>query len=110
MEFDMQDFGRRISNRRKEKGIKQNELAELLGISNNHMSGIERGRESPSFELFCKICDALDVNPDALLLGAMLNRSVPQNVMDALQLCSQDDLEIVRGLIEHVLLPRRRER
>lgn len=36
-------IGNRIKLRRKELKIKQSELAELINISNNHMSSIENG-------------------------------------------------------------------
>lgn len=52
-------MGNRIKLRRKELHFKQADLAELLEISNNHMSAIERGREKPSLDTFISICQAL---------------------------------------------------
>lgn len=49
-------MGNRIKLRRKELHFKQADLAELLEISNNHMSAIERGREKPSLDTFISIC------------------------------------------------------
>lgn len=71
MNLNMKEIGKRISDRRKKLGIKQNILAEKLDISNNHMSGIENGKATPSVALFVKICDELNVTPDFLLLGSM---------------------------------------
>lgn len=48
MNLNMKEIGKRISDRRKKLGIKQNILAEKLDISNNHMSGIENGKATPS--------------------------------------------------------------
>ena len=45
-------LGNRIRLRRKELGLSQSKLAELLDISNNHMSAIENGREKPSMDKF----------------------------------------------------------
>ena len=61
MNLNMKEIGKRISERRKKLGIKQNILAEKLDISNNHMSGIENGKATPSVALFVKICDELNV-------------------------------------------------
>ena len=52
MNLNMKEIGKRISDRRKKLGIKQNILAEKLDISNNHMSGIENGKATPSVALF----------------------------------------------------------
>lgn len=71
MEFDRAEMGRRIARRRKTQKMKQNELAERLGINNNHISMIETGKVSPCLDLFIKICTELKVTPDYLLEGAM---------------------------------------
>lgn len=51
MDFQYRDMGLRIKARRKELKIKQAELAEVLDISNNHMSSIESGKQKPSTAL-----------------------------------------------------------
>lgn len=99
------DIGKRIKLRRKELKIKQSELAEILEISNNHMSSIETGKQKPSLDTFIKICNHLNVSPDYLLLGAMHAYNVPQDISDMLRLCSQSDIELVKDFIE--LLVRR---
>ena len=48
MELNYGVMGVRIANRRKQMGMKQNVLAEKIEISNNYLSGIERGKEKPS--------------------------------------------------------------
>ena len=53
-------LGARIQEIRKQQGLKQSELAELVGIDSKHMSKIECGRCFPSFELLDKI--ALKLN------------------------------------------------
>lgn len=74
-------IGNRIKLRRKELKIKQSELAELINISNNHMSSIENGSEHPSLERFLLICDFLKVTPDYLLLGNIHGNNVPQSII-----------------------------
>ncbi|MCH5258803.1 MAG: helix-turn-helix transcriptional regulator [Lachnospiraceae bacterium] len=94
------EMGYRIKTRRKELKIKQGELAELLDISNNHMSSIENGRQKPSMDTFLLICEALKVTPDALLLGNMHANNIPQDIIDKLHLCSQEDIELAKDFIE----------
>ena len=54
-------IGIRIKDLRKVKGISQAVLAEACGISTIYVSGIERGKENPTLDLFMKISHALDV-------------------------------------------------
>lgn len=100
MEFHYQSMGIRIKTRRKELKIKQAELAEMLEISNNHMSSIENGKQKPSLDTFIGICRCLNVSPDYLLLGAMHAYNVPQDILDQLHLCSPTDIELAKDFIE----------
>ena len=85
--------------RRKELHIKQAELAETLEISNNHMSSIENGRQKPSLDTFIRLCDCLMLTPDYLLLGSMHAYNLPQDILDKLRLCSQEDIILARDFI-----------
>lgn len=58
MELDYIKLGRRTARRRKSAGIKQTDLADMIGISNNYLSSIERGKEKPSLEIIVKLCSA----------------------------------------------------
>lgn len=100
MNFQYKEMGQRIKNRRKELHMKQSELAEILDISNNHMSSIENGREKPSLDIFINICTTLGVTPDYLLLGSLYPHNIPQDITDKLHLCSQDDIELARDFVE----------
>lgn len=85
MEGNLMEMGNRITTRRRHLGISQNVLAEKIGISNNHMSNIERGREKPSFDVLISLCNTLRVTPDYLLMGSMHPQGVPQNLVDSVQ-------------------------
>jgi transcriptional regulator with XRE-family HTH domain len=102
-------MGSRIKMRQKELHIKQAELAETLEISNNHMSSIENGRQKPSLDTFIRLCDCLNVTPDYLLLGSMHAYNLPQDILDKLRLCSQEDIILARDFIE-LLVKRNRKK
>lgn len=55
-----QNIGRKIRILRKKKGLKQNELAEKVGISRPYLSNIERNKQNPSYYMVKKITNALD--------------------------------------------------
>ena len=54
-------LGARIREQRKRKGKTQEQLAELLGIDQKHMSRIELGKSYPSLDRLIKIAEALEV-------------------------------------------------
>lgn len=100
MELNYVEIGSRIAHRRIHAGIKQTTLADTVGISNNYLSSIERGKERPSLEILVSICNALQVTPDYLLMGNMHSSNVPQNITDGLRLCSKDDLDLISGIVQ----------
>ena len=103
MEYKYETMGLRIAKRRKSLKIQQNVLAELIGISNNHMSSIERGKETPSLDIFVAICNALKVTPDYLLMGSMHLNNVPENIIDNLKLCMPQDIDLVSHIVQYLV-------
>ena len=79
--------------------MSQSKLAELVGSSNNHISNIEQGRVTPGLKLFIRICNSLEVTPDYLLMGSLHPRNVPQNLIDSLSLCSEEDISRLEGIV-----------
>ena len=53
--------GLRIKQLRNLRGYSQEKLSELVGISPNYLSNIERGRENPTFDLFINLSGGLNV-------------------------------------------------
>lgn len=62
----MKIFGKRLREVRKTRGLKQQELADILGISQKSYSHWENGKTEPSFESIVKLADLLDVSLDWL--------------------------------------------
>lgn len=59
-------LGLNIAYYRKEKGLSQSELAELVNISRTHMSRIETADCAVSLDVVFAICDALCVTPNKM--------------------------------------------
>lgn len=59
-------LGLNIAYYRKEKGLSQLQLAELIDISRTHMSRIETADCAVSLDVVFEICDALEVKPSKL--------------------------------------------
>lgn len=63
---NMSIFGDNIKRLRKNKGLKQQEIAELLGVKRNTYSDWENGKTEPSFESLVKLVDLFEVSLDWL--------------------------------------------
>jgi transcriptional regulator with XRE-family HTH domain len=62
-------LGNNIQTIRKFRGMKQQELADKIGINMQSLSKIERGVNYPTFDTLEKIMDVLGVTPNELLSG-----------------------------------------
>jgi transcriptional regulator with XRE-family HTH domain len=100
MEIDFNILGKRIAQRRRELGLKQNELAEIADISNNYLSNIETGRSIPSLTTFATLCKCLKTTPDNFLLGTIKTDNIPQHIIDNLKLCNEDSLPLINDFIQ----------
>ena len=69
MEFNREDFGRRVKQARMDKHLTQPQLADFLGIEWQQISRIERGFSGCSNELLVPLSEELDVSTDYLLKG-----------------------------------------
>lgn len=59
-------LGLNIAYYRKQRGLSQSRLAELVNISRTHMSRIETADCAVSLDVVFDICDTLDVRPEKL--------------------------------------------
>lgn len=56
------EIGKNVRRIRISMGVTQEQLAALSGLSNDYLSRLELGKESPKVETLCKVCDALKVD------------------------------------------------
>lgn len=57
----LEQLAKNIKYFRKQKGLSQNQLAELLGISREHLAKIETSKRCISLKLLFKLADVLDI-------------------------------------------------
>lgn len=103
MYIDFKLLGKRISQRRHELGIRQNELAEKAEITNNYLSNIETGRSIPSLETFSRLCVGLNTTPDSFLLGTVKTDDVTQSIIDNLKLCDNNSIDLVDDFVQLIV-------
>lgn len=61
-------IGKTIQSIRNQKGVKQIELATLVGIEDSALRRIESGRTNPTIKTLFKISEALETSVEFLLL------------------------------------------
>lgn len=86
-------IGTNIQIARESAGYTQEKLSELLGLTPNHLSAIERGVSGASLEALEKLCLLLGVSADSLFFG---------------DTCTDDDAFILSRQLSSVS-PNRRE-
>ncbi len=71
-------IGRFIAQKRKEKNLTQDQLAEKIGISNKTISKWECGKSMPDYSLIRVLCQELEVEIAELMNGEMSDHRTPQ--------------------------------
>lgn len=108
MVVDYALIGRRLAEIRKSRKLTQEKLAEQTDLANNYISNIENSRSIPSLETLVKLCDALDVTPNEILLGASLTSEwyMDDELQQKLRQCTPREKRIVDGLVSLLLAER----
>ncbi|MEC0180261.1 helix-turn-helix transcriptional regulator [Paenibacillus peoriae] len=91
------NYGNRIAELREHKGLKQEELAQSLGITRAALSHYEKNRRKPDFEILNKLADIFGVTIDYLVgrtshPATILDSDVKEFV-DQLELSDEDILQ-----------------
>jgi transcriptional regulator with XRE-family HTH domain len=60
--INVRDLGHVVLRARRERGLTQNELAELAGVSRQWLAGLERGRSNPGTRQVLDTLNALDLS------------------------------------------------
>ncbi len=59
-------FGQRVRHYRKNKGLNQEQLAELCNLHPTYIGQLERGEKNASLETIMKVCEGLSISPEVL--------------------------------------------
>lgn len=94
-------FAMRLAFLRKEKGVGQDELAELLGINQAQISKMENAKILPKWSNLIKIRDFFDCSFDFLLSDA--NFPAEKKYFDAIAKMSARDIEIPDEKAEKII-------
>ena len=95
MYFDQVEFGERLRELRKGKGLSQEAMAELLNTSKTHYGNMERGKKGVSIDFLLEIAETFHVSTDYLLTGKESGRE-----HEIVQL--QSVIETLTELVRHM--------
>ena len=102
--MDQEKIGKFIKEERKNKKLSQEELGELLGVSNRSISKWETGVSLPDISLFKSLCEVLDISYNELLSGERLNKTnyqerLEDNLSNVISYASKKDNKFNDALI-----------
>lgn len=101
MKLDYKIIGKRIANRRKQLGLKQNEVEEKAEIGCKYLSSIERGFSIPSTEVIMRLAIALNTTPDEFLVGtARYEDEEWKNVAEQLRGMNKKQLDLTSKFLD----------
>jgi transcriptional regulator with XRE-family HTH domain len=88
--------GKRIKDMRLEKGMSQQELGDMIGVTKVSICGYENGTRTPSLETFGILADIFETTTD-YLLGREVS-VVDEEGKEYIGSISKDDIEIIQEL------------
>ena len=93
------NLGERLRKRRASLKLTQQELAESLGVTPQHISAIEQDKRAPSLPFLAKLAEELGVTVDYLVTG---KEGVITDIIPAIKADKTLNLEAKRALISLV--------
>lgn len=100
-------MGERISKRRKQLKITQEQLAAEMDVSTQMISYAEQGRKAIRPENLIKLCSVLDVSADYILTGQAGDRELDA-ITEKLRLLSGEELSLVESILDSCIALARR--
>lgn len=98
-------FGHRLRICREKKGLKQIDVAKMIGVANNTLSGYESGKYEPSLSMLIKLAELYEVPIEYIISGIKVSKlaSPPiQDLLEDISQLSQADIELIKTLVERL--------
>lgn len=92
-------LGTRIKTLRKEKGLTQQQLADLINVTKVSICCYEKGNRTPNLETFMDLVNVLDTTPN-YLLGTDVKIIGEEDEKYSISL-PKEDIQIIRELGKH---------
>ena len=105
--MELESIGKHISEFRHLRKLRQEDLAEITGLSTNYIGAVERGEKIPSLETFIDILNALSISADMVLFDVLREgyQVKASTLSDQLKTLSAKDqkriFDVIDVLIKH---------
>ena len=97
--FNMHTIGNKLLTIRKRMGMTQAEVAEAAGLSDRTYADIERGSVTMRIDSLLKICAALHITPNDILVDNNIKEINEQDIADTLKACSVEEKKTALKLL-----------
>lgn len=101
-EADLTGIGKRIQSRRKQQGYTQEQLAELMNVSIQMVSNLERGNKAIRIDNLINLSQILDISTDFILTGKETTDDIQALTTRIAQLPDRDR-KMVEMLVDYCL-------
>ncbi len=96
------EIGKRIQNRRKQLGYTQERLAEIMNVSIQMVSNLERGMKAVRIENLIRLSQILNISTDYILTGKETVEDM-ENLTARIEQLPKRDRAMVEMLVEYCL-------
>lgn len=102
MTLDYQLIGKRLAACRKARGLKQREVCEAADINDKYLSNIEHARSIPSLEVVLRLCSALDITPNEILLNCSIapEAQQAQELAKRIMLLKPEQVQLLSDVVD----------
>ncbi len=97
--LDLHSIGNNLYKVRKTKGLTQAEVAELAELSDRTYADIERGSVTMRVDSLLKICGALNITPNDILVTDNDIEITEQDIVETIKDCSNNEKETALKLL-----------
>ncbi len=99
---DLKEMGKRISDLRKQKMFTQEQLSEMMDVSIQMISNLERGNKAIKISNVVRLSEIFEVSTDYILKGTYsLNDS--SDLSHKVSLLSQEDHRMIEMIVDYCL-------
>ena len=100
MEIDYKILGERLKKSRKQKGYTQAQLAEILDISEEYLSRMEKGNTKLSLARLIQICEILQVSICEIItgVGKQTKEYLYKDFIEILEICTPEKRKLIYNM------------
>ncbi|MBO5912706.1 MAG: helix-turn-helix transcriptional regulator [Clostridia bacterium] len=97
--LDLHTIGNNLYKVRKNRGLTQAEVAEKADLSDRTYADIERGSVTMRVDSLLKICIALHITPNDILVSGDPEQITEQDIVNVINNCSNSEKETALRLL-----------